>query len=88
VHELHAIDDVPPLVPFERRHRPDRRGSWRGGRRATDWTCRPIGAWRQFEQVVSGWRQWLGKVHAPMVLHRGSRWRVAHQSTAHTSAGS
>ncbi len=30
-----------PVVLFERRRRPDRRSSWRGGRRDSDWLNRP-----------------------------------------------
>jgi hypothetical protein len=51
--------DVPDVVFVERRHTPDRRSVWRGGRRNTDWMNRPIGAWRQLEHRVAGWRHWL-----------------------------
>jgi hypothetical protein len=37
----------------DRRRCPDRRSKWRGGRRDTDWTCRPAGAsWTELEPVV------------------------------------
>jgi hypothetical protein len=39
--------DVPPLVVVERRHQPDRRMLWRGGRRDGDWINRPAGAWKR-----------------------------------------
>jgi hypothetical protein len=39
-------DDV-PVLPFvmDRRRSPDRRATWRGGRRDSDWHDRPLGAW-------------------------------------------
>lgn len=43
--------DIPVAVPFERRTSPDRRIVWRGGRRDTDWTDRPTGAWERFEHA-------------------------------------
>jgi len=54
--------DLPNVVLFERRHQPDRRDVWRGGRRATDWTNRPVGAWPQLEKRSVSWRVWLGKL--------------------------
>ena len=54
--------DIPQVVLVERRHRPNRRDAWRGGRRNVDWTNRPIDAWRRLEQPVPTWRQWLAKV--------------------------
>jgi hypothetical protein len=33
------------IVAVERRRQPDRRTTWRGGRRDTDWMNRPPGAW-------------------------------------------
>jgi hypothetical protein len=54
--------DLPDVVFVERRHAPDRRIVWRGGRRNTDWMNRPIGAWRQLEQRGAGWRHWLAKL--------------------------
>jgi hypothetical protein len=59
------LTDLPPVQAEERRHRPDPRTSWRGGRRNTDWTNRPIGAWRQLEQGRSPWREWIAKVPVP-----------------------
>jgi hypothetical protein len=60
----HVIEatDIPPVVLVERRYRPSRRGFWRGGRRNTDWTNRPIDAWRYMEQRLPPWRQWLAKL--------------------------
>jgi hypothetical protein len=60
--ELSDATDVPPVVGVERRHLPDRRGFWRGGRRNTDWMSRPIGAWRHLEQSLSPWRQWISRL--------------------------
>ena len=60
--EIIALTDLPPVVPIERRHIPDRRAAWRGGRRNTDWVNRPLGAWKHFEQSLSPWRQWLPKL--------------------------
>lgn len=57
--EIIAVTDLPPVVLIERRHTPDRRAVWRGGRRNTDWVNRPLGAWKHFEQSFSPWRQWL-----------------------------
>jgi hypothetical protein len=60
----HDIDlqDLPPLVIVERRHEPDRRTSWRGGRRNTDWTNRPPGAWAQLERQQSSWHYWFARL--------------------------
>ncbi len=55
-------DDLPHVVALERRRQPDRRGMWRGGRRATDWTNRPLGAWGQLEKHLVPWRQWIEKL--------------------------
>jgi hypothetical protein len=60
--EIIALTDLPPVVLIERRRIPDRRAVWRGGRRNTDWVNRPLGAWKQFEQSCSPWRQWLSKL--------------------------
>jgi hypothetical protein len=60
------LTDLPPVQTEERRHRPDPRTSWRGGRRNTDWTDRPIGAWRHLEQGRSPWREWIAKVPVPV----------------------
>jgi hypothetical protein len=62
MHEVFDATDVPPLVVVERRHLRDRRSFWRGGRRNTDWMSRPIGAWRNLEQRLSPWRQWIAKL--------------------------
>jgi hypothetical protein len=64
MHDSPEPTDIPPLVLVERRHTPDRRGFWRGGRRNTDWMNRPIGAWRSLESRLSPWRQWLGTLTA------------------------
>lgn len=37
--------------PNDRRKTPDRRGSWRGGRRDSDWITRPPGALRRFDSL-------------------------------------
>jgi hypothetical protein len=60
--EIIAVSDMPPVVLVERRHIPDRRAVWRGGRRNSDWAKRPIGAWKHFEQQFSPWRLWLAKL--------------------------
>jgi hypothetical protein len=56
--------DVPPALLFDRRRISDRRAAWRGGRRDSDWTDRPVGAWRGFERRVSGWRQSIAALRA------------------------
>jgi hypothetical protein len=45
-HTILQADDLPiaPLL-MDRRCNPDRRARWRGGRRDSDWTNRPPGAW-------------------------------------------
>ncbi len=63
--EFIDVSDVPVFPAEERRLRPDPRSSWRGGRRNTDWTNRPIGAWRHLEQGRSPWRHWIAKVPVP-----------------------
>ena len=40
-----VADDPPPVVIQERRHAPDRRTGWRGGRRDHDWLTRPLHGW-------------------------------------------
>ena len=50
--EFSDTTDIPPVIVVERRHLPDRRDFWRGGRRNTDWMSRPIGAWRHLEQSL------------------------------------
>jgi hypothetical protein len=53
---------VPPVVLYDRRKSPDRRRTWRGGRRDSDWIHRPPGALRRFELLqrrvvqVGKWR--------------------------------
>jgi hypothetical protein len=43
---------VPSFVPYDRRKSPDRRATWRGGRRDSDWTTsRPPGALRRFDSL-------------------------------------
>jgi hypothetical protein len=54
--------DIPVVVLVERRRRPSRRASWRGGRRNEDWTNRSLDAWRHLEQRASAWRQWVARV--------------------------
>jgi hypothetical protein len=52
--DIDALDDntvVPPVVLYDRRKTPDRRSTWRGGRRDSDWIHRPPGALRRFEQL-------------------------------------
>jgi hypothetical protein len=57
------LQDLPPIVIVERRHLPDRRTTWRGGRRNTDWTNRPLGAWAQLERQLSSWRPyWFARL--------------------------
>ena len=41
----------PPTFMYDRRKSPDRRDSWRGGRRDSDWISRPPGALRRFEKL-------------------------------------
>jgi len=63
--EFSDAADHPPVIVVERRHLPDRRNFWRGGRRNTDWMRRPIGAWRHLEQSLSPWRQWFTRRPQP-----------------------
>lgn len=62
LHETADWCDAAPVILVERRRLPDRRASWRGGRRDADWFNRPIGAWRQVEHRQSPWREWLSKL--------------------------
>jgi len=60
-------DDV-PVAPFlmDRRRQPDRRASWRGGRRDSDWRHRPPGVWQRVPdttQPPARWRQVLASLH-------------------------
>ncbi|HEY7284892.1 MAG TPA: hypothetical protein VH497_05605 [Vicinamibacterales bacterium] len=57
------LQDLPPIVIVERRRERDRRTFWRGGRRNTDWTNRPPGAWAQMErQQSSAWHYWFSRL--------------------------
>ena len=51
--------EVPPVVFCDRRQRPDRRVSWRGGRRDSDWLNRPPGVLDRFQRLQRGrvWRR-------------------------------
>ena len=60
-HNLADFCDAPPIVTVERRHTPDRRTDWRGGRRDTDWLSRPIGAWDHLQHIMTPWRQWVAR---------------------------
>ncbi len=53
------LDELPAVL-IERRRRPDRRSSWRGGRRDSDWLNRPPGSLDRLEQGQRGqlWRRW------------------------------
>lgn len=55
----------PPVVLYDRRKSPDRRDSWRGGRRDSDWINRPSGALRRFEKLQRRVVQ-LGKWRVPV----------------------
>ncbi|HXW04119.1 MAG TPA: hypothetical protein VD833_02725 [Vicinamibacterales bacterium] len=66
---LHG-DDLPLLpVLVDRRRNPDRRALWRGGRRDSDWTERPPGAWPRLARGEAGasptarFRQALSSLH-------------------------
>jgi hypothetical protein len=69
MHEGMDALDLPPRVIVERRHQPDRRTSWRGGRRNTDWTNRPLGAWPQLEAQLMPWRQWFSRLRSASPKH-------------------
>ena len=66
-HTTSVIDDLPLLpVHVERRLNPDRRTIWRGGRRDSDWTERPLGAWDRLGRdgrPVTRFRQVLSTLH-------------------------
>ena len=54
--------EPPGVVSMERRHQPDRRAGWRGGRRDKDWKERPDGAWSRWAgptAILQEWRQRL-----------------------------
>ena len=62
--ETHDIPAVPPLV--DRRCQPDRRATWRGGRRDSDWICRPPGALARLaanQPQPSRWLRALTSLH-------------------------
>jgi len=62
MHEDVDLRDLPPIVIVERRRLRDRRTTWRGGRRNTDWTNRPLGAWAQLEKQLSSWPGWFARL--------------------------
>jgi hypothetical protein len=65
-HIIRAPIDVPaPPPPYDRRRSPDRRKTWRGGRRDSDWLNRPPGALTRLEatQRRSAWRRALAVLH-------------------------
>jgi hypothetical protein len=65
-HIIPVTNDVPQLPPpFDRRKTPDRRRTWRGGRRDSDWLSRPPGVLDRFEvrQHQSRWRKALAVLH-------------------------
>jgi hypothetical protein len=54
--------EPPVVIAMERRHAPDRRSNWRGGRRDTDWTNRPDGSLSRVTgraATILPWRTWL-----------------------------
>jgi hypothetical protein len=60
-HAAERIEIVPRVV-VDRRHAADRRASWRGGRRDTDWINRPQGEPAQVERGEHWfwtWRPWV-----------------------------
>ena len=60
LHNISEPSDSVRFVAIERRHLPNRRDCWRGGRRETDWFNRPIAAWRhQLAPRPSPLRQWI-----------------------------
>ncbi len=56
----------PCVKAADLRRTADRRTDWRGGRRDTDWSNRPISQWRHREPGGSPLRRWL----AMLPLHR------------------
>jgi hypothetical protein len=50
--------DPPVVVSMERRHTPDRRALWRGGRRDKDWKDRPDGAWTRVSGRTATLLEW------------------------------
>jgi hypothetical protein len=66
-HIILTTDDMPAVAPcVDRRRTPDRRDTWRGGRRNDDWLNRPPDAW---VRVLTGarqparWRQLLSSLN-------------------------
>ena len=52
--------DLPPVVLVDRRRMPERRTTWRGGRRDLDWINRPPGVLSRLDQVGGSWlRPWF-----------------------------
>jgi hypothetical protein len=56
-------DVPPPPVVFDRRHAPDRRDRWRGGRRDSDWHNRPDGVWGRMAIQPSWWARQLSSLN-------------------------
>jgi len=55
-------DEAVPIAAIERRSSPDRRETWRGGRRDADWTKRPLDAWERAARRNGRrnlWPRWL-----------------------------
>ena len=50
--------EPPVVVLMERRHAPDWRALWRGGRRDRDWQDRPDGAWSRVAGRTALLREW------------------------------
>ena len=50
--------EAPPVVFCDRRRRPNRRVSWRGGRRDNDWLNRPSGVLDRFQRLQRGGGGW------------------------------
>jgi len=61
MHRIADLLDVVPGVLVDRRLSPDRRTTWRGGRRDSDWVNRPPGslARMQRSERAGAWRRWL-----------------------------
>lgn len=61
------VNDVPVISPLmDRRRAPDRRTTWRGGRRDSDWVGRPPDAWHRYvaeSADLPRWRQMLSSLH-------------------------
>jgi hypothetical protein len=50
--------DVPQFV-VDRRRTPNRRASWRGGRRDSDWINRPPNALTHVNTLFASWFRWF-----------------------------